>query len=170
MRSRFEVSGKTGPRQVVLTPRVRAALETLRKDQIERGHLRAEVFLDDQGRPVQNPRRAFLAAVERAEIGRPVRLHDLRRTALSNLAQANVAPVVIQRLSGHTSLRMTSHYLHADDDFMVQQVLEASRRADNDTGTSTEATAHGDGGPLGGPMPPQSWSLMPTRLPESLRA
>ncbi|MGA1488379.1 MAG: tyrosine-type recombinase/integrase [Planctomycetota bacterium] len=104
------------------------------------------MFLDDQGRPVQWPRNAFRAAVRRAGIQRNVRLHDLRHTALSNLARRNAPPVVIQRLAGHASLRMTSHYLHTDDDFMISEVIAASERPD------PMAKQGGEGDPIGDPL------------------
>lgn len=122
---RFRVSGKTGPRMVPMSNEVEQVLRDLRRHQVSQGHADGHVFLDEHGRPVENPRRAFQSAVRRAGIDRHVRLHDLRHTALTRLAESGVSPSVIQRIAGHSSLQVTSLYVNPDDDHVVAEFRKA---------------------------------------------
>lgn len=76
------------------------------------------VCLDDLATPNRRSVSAWWI-VRRASLGfGGVRLHDLRHTYLTNLAQAGVHPSVMQRLAGHTTplvaMRVYTHVNDAD--------------------------------------------------------
>ena len=71
-------------------------------------------------------RRAFLQAKRIAGITRRFRFHDLRHTAACTLASAGVSLQVIQKILGHTSIRMTERYVRVND----ATVSEARRALD----------------------------------------
>ena len=75
--------------------------------------------------PVEDPSKAFSSAVRRAAIGRHVRIHDLRHTALTDLAKKGVPPSVIQKIAGHSSLQVTSLYANPDEDYVVEEFRRA---------------------------------------------
>ena len=122
---RFYVRGKTGPRAIPMSRDVEVALREFRKLQLRRGHNEGHVFLDDSGTPVEDPSKAFSSAVRRAAIGRHVRIHDLRHTALTDLAKKGVPPSVIQKIAGHSSLQVTSLYANPDEDYVVEEFRRA---------------------------------------------
>ena len=65
--------------------------------------------------------------------------HSLRHTFVSRLAEKGVSPLVIQSMSGHTSIAMTERYSHIG--------LEAKRKAlAGSTAPSTEAAAQDSSG------------------------
>lgn len=64
-----------------------------------------------RGRRIETVRRAFLAAVKRAEI-RPCRFHDLRHTFATNLVLTGVDLVTVKELMGHASIITTMRYAH----------------------------------------------------------
>lgn len=75
------------------------------------------VFVTDDGTrvPEISVRRAFLRAKRIAGITRRFRFHDLRHSAACALASAGVSLQVIQKILGHTSIKMTERYVRVDD-------------------------------------------------------
>jgi integrase len=75
------------------------------------------VFVTDEGTrvPEISVRRAFLRAKRIAGITRRFRFHDLRHSAACALASAGVSLQVIQKILGHTSIKMTERYVRVDD-------------------------------------------------------
>jgi len=65
----------------------------------------------DQGKPLNNPRKAFGRVLHAAGLDH-MRLHDLRHLAASLAANAGVSLTVISGLLGHQSLAMSSRYSH----------------------------------------------------------
>jgi integrase len=86
------------------------------------------VFVTDEGRQVADItlRRAFLRAKRIAKITRRFRFHDLRHSAACTLASMGVSLQVIQKILGHTSIKMTERYVRVND----AAVAEARRALD----------------------------------------
>jgi integrase len=91
----------------------RAALEECR----QRAVVSRYVFVNENGTRVADiaVRRAFLRAKRIAKITRRFRFHDLRHTAACTLASSGVSLQVIQKILGHTSIKMTERYVRVDD-------------------------------------------------------
>lgn len=66
-------------------------------------------------RPIGGVRKAHDAAVRRANIAEPFRLYDLRHTYATRAAQAGVDVLTLAALLGHTTVQMTSRYVHPSD-------------------------------------------------------
>jgi integrase len=75
------------------------------------------VFVTEEGRQVADItlRRAFLRAKRIAKLTRRFRFHDLRHSAACTLASMGVSLQVIQRILGHTSIKMTERYVRVND-------------------------------------------------------
>jgi integrase len=101
-----------------------AALGECRK----RAVLSRYVFVYSDGRRIPEiaVRRAFLRAKRIAGITRRFRFHDLRHTAACTLASAGVSLQVIQKILGHTSIKMTERYVRVDEN----AITEARRALD----------------------------------------
>ncbi len=71
------------------------------------------VLTSPEGRPLDpsNLRRAFKKACEKAGI-KNLRIHDLRHTYGTRLAQAGVDLYTISKLLGHKDIRTTQRYAH----------------------------------------------------------
>lgn len=124
--SRIRVIGKTGPRAVPIDEETRNALLAIKpKSPGPTDH----VFCSQPGRPLRAPQSAFRAAVARSNLGKHVRIHDLRHTCLTRLSKLNVPPAIVQKLAGHTTPTMTAKYVNIDDDAMVAEVLKAQSAA-----------------------------------------
>jgi len=66
-------------------------------------------------RPIKSVRKAHDAAVSRAGIEEHFRLYDLRHTYATRAAQAGVDVLTLAALLGHTTIQMTSRYVHPTD-------------------------------------------------------
>jgi integrase len=70
------------------------------------------LFLSERtGKPILSPKTAFHNAVRRSGIAH-IRFHDLRHTFGTRLDAAGVGLVTIQKLMGHSTIRMTERYSH----------------------------------------------------------
>jgi integrase len=65
--------------------------------------------------PIKSVRKAHDAAVRRASIDEAFRLYDLRHTDATRAAQAGVDVLTLAALLGHTTVHMTSRYVHPTD-------------------------------------------------------
>jgi integrase len=91
------------------------------------------VFVTEEGRQVADItlRRAFLRAKRIAKVTRRFRFHDLRHSAACTLASLGVSLQVIQKVLGHTSIKMTERYVRVND----AAVAEARRALDTHNAT-----------------------------------
>lgn len=69
-----------------------------------------------EGQPLHNPRKAFTRVLKAAGIDEHVRIHDLRHSAASLMAQAGVSLYLIQQTLGHSTPVMTQRYAHLSAD------------------------------------------------------
>lgn len=110
---RFAKRGKQ--RVVPLHPRV---VEALTEYLATRGDDHPALFVS--GRGGRLALKTLWHVLDRAtagvDLGKPVRLHSLRHTCLTNVYRATKDLTVVQRLAGHSDIRTTTIYLHMDDD------------------------------------------------------
>lgn len=66
--------------------------------------------------------RAFKAAVARAEIP-PARSHDLRSTAITEIARSGVSLETVARLTGHSDVAVTARYYRAIEDDELREAV-----------------------------------------------
>jgi len=66
----------------------------------------------DSMRPLSSVRKTHEAALQRSGIKPHLRLYDLRHTALTRMAMADVAPPILRELAGHASIQMIMRCLH----------------------------------------------------------
>jgi integrase len=64
----------------------------------------------DRSKPVGSWKRAWRTAKKEAKVN--CRLHDLRHTLISKLAETQTPDATIQAISGHLSRKMLEHYSH----------------------------------------------------------
>jgi integrase len=69
---------------------------------------------ENKERPVGSVRKAHDAAIDRAGV-EDFRLYDLRHTFATRAAQAGVDVLTLAALLGHTTVQMTSRYVHPTD-------------------------------------------------------
>ena len=77
--------------------------------------------------PIKSVRKAHDAALNRAGIQQHFRLYDLRHTYATRAAQAGIDVLTLAALLGHTTVQMTSRYVHPTDQHKREaaQKLEA---------------------------------------------
>jgi integrase len=119
-RTIFNPSGKTkaAKRTVPMTGEVLSILQRRAKDARDRW-----VFSSPAGPgrverpecPIHSVRKAHDAAIRRAGIKDHFRLYDLRHTYATRAAQAGVDVLTLAALLGHTTVQMTSRYVHPSD-------------------------------------------------------
>lgn len=89
------------------------------------------VFTSPQGFPLRSAQfrdRQFIPACHRAGI-RPIRIHHLRHTAASLLAQQGAVPATIQRWLGHQDIRMTMNtYTHTFESDLRRETERLNER------------------------------------------
>ena len=78
-------------------------------------------------RAIKSVRKAHDAALKRAGIQEHFRLYDLRHTYATRAAQAGIDVLTLAALLGHTTVQMTSRYVHPTDQHKQEAVqkLEA---------------------------------------------
>ncbi|MEK6373248.1 MAG: tyrosine-type recombinase/integrase [Acidobacteriota bacterium] len=106
------------------------------------------VFVTEEGRQVADItlRRAFLRAKRLAKLARRFRFHDLRHSAACTLASMGVSLQVIQKILGHTSIKMTERYVRVNEAAVAQArgALDAhNERLGLTRSTASKAKPHG---------------------------
>jgi integrase len=111
------------PRSIKLTPRLAAALRALRAT---RSAAEKRVLARDPnyrwdhknlGRVNERTLKNWMELIQkRAELEADGRVHILRHTFCSRLAEAGAHPRAIQKLAGHASFSTTEKYIHDGDD------------------------------------------------------
>jgi integrase len=131
-RAIFNSSGKTkaAKRTIPMTREVREILQRRSKETCGRW-----IFSSPAGpgrsaqpnQPIKGVRKAHDAAIRRAAIQEHFRLYDLRHTYATRAAQAGVDVLTLAALLGHTTVQMTSRYVHPTDQHKQEAVqkLEA---------------------------------------------
>lgn len=76
--------------------------------------------------PVNNPNKAFRAALGRAKIT-GCRIHDLRHTYASTLVNSGATLFEVQKALGHASSQMTQRYSHLADSTLRERAEQAAR-------------------------------------------
>jgi integrase len=130
------------PNRIVVLPKTKSgkplriplndwALEILK--QVPR-HLRSSyVFCKPAtGGRYQDVRGGFKAALVRAELDPTIRIHDLRHTCASWLADKGVPTSVLKDLLGHSTLAMVSRYSHLGHDILLEMSNKISRPSGKD--------------------------------------
>ncbi len=86
------------------------------------------VFVNDNGRPLQDVKKSFKHAARAAGID-DFRFHDLRHTFASRLVMNGNPLKVVQELLGHADIQMTMRYAHLSEKSMIDAVksLEGNR-------------------------------------------
>jgi len=104
---------KNARRTVVLTDRVRAILDRryVQADCPPDGWVFPAADIDEpfNYRSLDSQHDRLIAKLKFT--GR-VRLYDLRHTALTRLAESDADPFSIQKIAGHSDIRVTSRYVH----------------------------------------------------------
>lgn len=161
---RIEVANVDLERKTIFNPfgKTRAARRTLTMtDEVFR-ILKARVA-DAEGRyvfpspenperPIGSVRKAHDAAVRRAKIAENFRLYDLRHTFASRAAMAGVPLPTLGAILGHTTIQMTTRYVHPDEehkreavkkleDWSAAEAVKAAQRSQSVTTNSTTLAA-----------------------------
>lgn len=108
-------------RHIPLNREARAVLERWREQTGGEGY----VFGNGEGR-IQDVKKAWAALVGRAQL-KDFRFHDLRHHFASRLVQSGVNLYVVQKLLGHSTIRMTERYSHLaprDTREAVERILQ----------------------------------------------
>jgi integrase len=131
-RSIFNPSGKTkaAKRTIPMTREVFEILQARCKDAKGRWVFSSPAGpgrTADPDRPIKSVRKAHDAALRRAGIREHFRLYDLRHTYATRAAQAGIDVLTLAALLGHTTVQMTSRYVHPTDQHKQEAVqkLEA---------------------------------------------
>lgn len=88
-----------------------------------------------EGEPVKNMRTAFRAACRRAGVEN-FRWHDMRHTAASWMIDQGVALDLVQKILGHSDIRLTLRYAHRNQDAQRKAVEAISGAWQPDTLTA----------------------------------
>jgi len=135
-------------RSVAMNSVVRATLQAVRREQIQKAREQAKdgkeilspyVFCSHKGRFLHNLAKAWYPALEAAGI-EDFRFHDLRHTFASRLAMAGVDLYTVQRAGGWKTAIMVQRYAHLSPDHMRAAV---ERLTSTGTGTQTGTKTFG---------------------------
>jgi len=97
----------------------------------------------DPTRQAKGFRSAWTSMVREAGIG-PLRFHDLRHTAITDLATDQNSDETIMSLAGHVDRRMMSHYSHIRRDARREAVKGLSKRNPRPAWDTVQSTVQGD--------------------------
>lgn len=107
----------------------------------------ALAFTAPSGGPIRRGQfrtRNWLVAVQSADVA-PLRIHDLRHTAVAFRIAAGASPTEIARRAGHTSVSVVpdrfGHLLPNSDDYVTDRLDELAKQATTDA-TVVDLGAH----------------------------
>ncbi len=126
------------PRQVPMTPDVRATLQQIAK---VRSLTARRVFLY-QGKPLRDFRTAFRTALREAGIS-GFRFHDLRHCAATNLRRAGVDTTTAMQIVGHTSPQMWKRYNHIREEDLTKAASKLGKYLQANTPVTLDGQAEG---------------------------
>ena len=132
--------GKTGSREVPLSPAAMSALEALGRGK------------DDErivGISYESLRAAWKRACARAGIS-DLRIHDLRHTAATRMALSTGNVFLVQALTGHKTLKMLERYVNVSADDVVK-VMRAPALQEPATSSNGQVEVPAAGVPSVGP-------------------
>ena len=117
------------PRAVPLSP---AAVQVLERQAARRVEGNPHVFPSRvaEGKPIVAVQNAWERARDRAGLPRDLRVHDLRHTLASALANAGTPLSEIGAVLGHSQLSTTTRYAHHSPDRLVATATAAARAWD----------------------------------------
>ena len=81
--------------------------------------------------PLVEHRNTFLAALKKARIDKPLRLHDLRHSFCSAAIASGASLYEVQHLVGHADASMTARYSHLTDDNLRKISEDISSNIEN---------------------------------------
>jgi integrase len=131
---------KTKNGKPVVIPMTSAVRETLLRVIRARKAESRYVFCDDYGKPYTRSKvsTAFRRACKRAGI-KDLRFHDLKHDFATSLVQSGIDLYRVQKLCGHTDLRMTQRYAH-----LLPEGLREAIKVIETKGTATILLQSGD--------------------------
>lgn len=105
-------------RQIPIHPEVKRVLEGLLRNQKNPQF----VFCRPDGGPIEVKHiyRTFRNAQKKAGITNPIKFHDLRHTAASTFIMNGASIFEVQKILGHTDVKMTMRYSHHSSEYLQQ--------------------------------------------------
>ena len=84
--------------------------------------------VDGSGGKMRSPAATYglVSAIRDATRRDDLIFHDLRHTAATRMVQAGVNIRVVQKVVGHSSIRITEKYVHTEDGFAAQEMSKLS--------------------------------------------
>jgi len=120
--------GKTAAarRAIPMTPRVRATLESLweRAGSPAEGWIWPALTRSGHIEPssLRKQHASALAVVTRRKAVRPFVLYSFRHTFLTRLGESGVDPWTLVRIAGHSSIAVSSRYVHPSEDMVLNAI------------------------------------------------
>jgi len=101
------------PRNIPITPEMKAVLNELKAEQKRVSNISNRVFTRE-GRLIKSIRAAFELAKERKGI-KDLHLHDFRHTAITQWSNRGIPPGIVMAASGHSSIEMHKGYVNVQE-------------------------------------------------------
>ena len=140
-----EDEDQQAPQLVVLTDRVRKALEALPRS------LSGYVFVSPRtGQPWVDVRKQFRAALKGAEVEEHTLFHDLRRSFITNARRWGIDESIVMTMSGHKTRSAFERYniVSEDDQRRAVREIEAGRQRELEVARKTQQSK-GNAGYMG---------------------
>lgn len=122
-------------RHVPCNPELRQELNRLVKESKLKSH--ETIFQNLEGKPIDhdNFQRTFHADLK-AWGGRPIRFHDLRHTAITQMIAAGIDIKTVQAIAGHEDIKTTMNYVHLVGDSIKEVARSFSLSASDSEGAA----------------------------------
>jgi len=125
-RTQFGLAENTKSSKERIIPVVKDALNMLKNmKKIYRAKPDDFVFLDKDRKPVsyENITPLFKQYQRLAGVSRIIKFHDLRHTFASHFIQKGGSTEVLQKILGHSDLKMTQHYAHTNQKYINESKI-----------------------------------------------